>query len=96
MGEASGRYADCIILTEEDYRTENVNDIMEQIARGIAKDKEVYQIPNRGEAISLAFKLARAGDTVIITGKGHETSLCRGKIEYPWSDQEQVRQLLQS
>jgi len=43
-------------------------------------------INNRYQAIKKAIQIAKKNDTVIITGKGHEKSLCRGKKEYPWSD----------
>lgn len=94
MGNASAEFADVIILTEEDYRTEDVREIIEEIASGIPPDKEVHKIPNRQDAIEFALLTARLGDLVIITGKGHEKSLCRGKIEYPWSDQECVKKIL--
>ncbi|KKR02935.1 MAG: UDP-N-acetylmuramyl-tripeptide synthetase, partial [Microgenomates group bacterium GW2011_GWC1_39_12] len=54
----------------------------------------IHKIPNRKDAISYALSLAKENDTVMITGKGHEKSLCRGTIEYPWSDQETVRKIL--
>lgn len=91
MGRASGRYADVIILTEEDYRTEDVNTIIEEIASGIPAGKHVVRLPDRDEATAYALSEAKIGDTVIITGKGHEKSLARGKVEYPWSDQESVK-----
>ena len=94
MGAASSRYADMIVLTEEDYRTENVEDIMDAIEKGITPGKKVVRIPNRGEAIAFALRQAKSGDLIIITGKGHEKSLCRGTIEYPWSDQMAVRNTL--
>lgn len=90
MGKASGKYADVIVLTEEDYRTENVETIMDEITRGIEPGPQVYRFPNRQNAIDFAVKLAGPKDTVIITGKGHEQSLARGKKEYPWSDKEAV------
>lgn len=93
MGSASSAFADVIILTEEDYRTEDVNTIIEEIASGI-RVKEVYRYPDRSEAIRYALSLAKSGDTVVITGKGHERSMCRGTTENPWSDQEEVRKLL--
>lgn len=94
MGKASGTYADTIILTEEDYRTENVETIMDEIASGIPVYKDVHRFADRKEAIHYAMSLAKNGDTVMITGKGHEKSLCRGTHEYPWSDQETVRKVL--
>lgn len=94
MGESSSRWADMIVLTEEDYRTERVEAIMNQIAAGIAGNRKVHRFPNRGDAIAFALAQAAAGDVVVITGKGHERSLCRGNVEYPWSDQEEVRKIL--
>ncbi len=94
MGEASGRYADTIILTEEDYRTEDVEKIMNEIESGIPVGPTVYKIPQRGKAIAHAIALAKKGDCIIITGKGHEKSLCRGTVEYPWSDQKEVKRIV--
>jgi UDP-N-acetylmuramoyl-L-alanyl-D-glutamate--2,6-diaminopimelate ligase len=106
MGEASSRYSDVIILTEEDYRTEDPLIICEQIEKGINKaftkvkeiksdQKNVYTIIiDRQAAINNAIKIAEQGDLIIITGKGHEKSLCRGKKEYPWSDKKAVLAVL--
>lgn len=91
MGEASARFADRIILTEEDYRTEDPLEICRQIGEGVAASKKQFKvITDRAKAIKKGIALAKAGDVVIITGKGHEKSLCRGKTEYPWSDKESV------
>lgn len=94
MGKSSGKYADSIILTEEDYRTENVEHIMDDIQSGIAGSAPVERVPQRDRAIAYALAQARPGDLVIITGKGHEQSLCRGKKEYPWSDKRAVLKVL--
>lgn len=93
MGEVSGKYSDIIILTEEDYRTEDVQKICQQIASGI-KNKEYQIITNRQAAINQAVKIANANDVVVITGKAHEKSLCRGKTEYPWDEYEAVKKAL--
>lgn len=92
MGNAASSNADVIVLTAEDPRTENVNDIIEQIASGCKKAKLLYKIPDRQEAINFAInEIAKPNDLVIITGKGHEKSMCFGKTEYPWSDYEAVQ-----
>ena len=110
MGKISAQYADIIILTEEDYRTEDVNKIIEQIAEGCnrktknqkPKTKNTYQklkilrITDRQKAINQAIKLAGRGDLVLLTGKGHERSLCLGKREYLWSEHEAVKCALQA
>jgi len=93
MGKISGQYAKKIILTEEDYRTEDPVKICKQIASGIS-EKKYEIIVDRQEAIKKAISLAKSGDTVVITGKGHEKSLCRGKKEYPWNDQLAVFKVL--
>jgi len=96
MGKASGTYADVIVLTEEDYRTENIDTIMDEIAAGIPPGPQIYRYPNRQNAIDFATQLAKPGDLVIVTGKGHEKSLARGKTEYPWSDQSAVKKALKT
>lgn len=94
MGKASAKYCDLIVLTEEDYRTESVERIMDAIQKGIPASKNVVRFPLRADALAFAVKEARAGDLIIATGKGHEKSLCRGKTEYPWSDQQEFKKLL--
>ncbi len=100
MGEASGTYADLVIVTEEDYRDENPNKIAYEVAEGLMRKgfKEVSTedfgketqtftiIIDRKKAIEKAMEVAKKGDVVISTGKGHETSLCRGNKEYPWDE----------
>ena len=53
-----------------------------------------FRVPDRGEAIRLGIRLARRGDIVITCGKGHEQSMCFGKIEYPWDDRIAMRAAL--
>lgn len=96
MGKVSSQFSDYIILTEEDYRTEKPKDICYQISLGIKKDKPFDIIINREEAINKGIKMARKGDVVLLTGKSHEKSLCRGKVEYPWSEHEAVDKAINS
>lgn len=100
MGEASGTYADLVLLTEEDYRDEDPVKIANEIAEGLKKKgfkevqpddfgkktKEFTIIINRKKAIEKAIHIAQKNDAVIATGKGHEISLCRGDKEYPWDE----------
>lgn len=94
MGKASAKYSDIIVLTEEDYRTEQVEKIMDAIASKIPLEKELYRYPNRKDALVFALSQAKPGDLVIVTGKGHEKSLCRGTKEFPWSDQSEIKKIL--
>ncbi len=95
MGKASDKFSDTIILTEEDYRTEDPHLICQQIISGI-KNKNYQIILNRQKAINKAIETARKNDVVVITGKGHENSLCRGKIEYPWDEYEAVKKAIEN
>jgi UDP-N-acetylmuramoyl-L-alanyl-D-glutamate--2,6-diaminopimelate ligase len=96
--------ADITVLTAEDPRTENLKDINDEIERGWRdgkKEKKLFRFDNQEEnvnvrrkAIKKALELAESGDTVIITGKAHEKSLCFGDIEYDWNDIVETKRLL--
>jgi len=108
MGQESGKYADLAIITEEDYRTEDPEKIAREIAVGLENEgfknvspedfgkavKSYTSIVNRREAIKKALEIAKSGDIIVLTGKGHERSLCRGTIEYTWNDKEAVQSLI--
>jgi UDP-N-acetylmuramoyl-L-alanyl-D-glutamate--2,6-diaminopimelate ligase len=93
MGELGAALADLAVFTAEDPRTENVWTIIRQMKEKLSSDHDkVISIADREEAITFALQqLARKGDTVAILGKGHENSMCYGKVEYPWSDEAVVR-----
>lgn len=99
MGKVAAKGADLAILTAEDPRTEDVNKIIKEIAKGCRKaggieGKTFFKVPDRKEAIKLAVKKAKKGDIIVICGKGHEKSMCFGKTESPWSDQREARRTL--
>lgn len=94
MGSIADTTCDRVILTNEDPYDEDPRAIIEGIARGIKK-----QIPeiimDRREAIRKALSFAKAGDAVIITGKGTDPCICgpRG-AKIPWSDADVSREEL--
>jgi len=95
MGEVAGRLADLAVITAEDPRTEKVEDICQQIAEGVKRAGGKFKIIlDRTEAIAYAVNLAKKGDIVVVCGKGHEKSMCFGTTEFPWSDQETVKEAL--
>lgn len=99
MGHVAGRLADRIVITAEDPRTEDLEEIMEQIAvacraEGREEERDFWKIGDRGDAIQFAVDIAQAGDVVIAAGKGHEQSMCFGTVEQPWSDHDALRQAL--
>jgi UDP-N-acetylmuramoyl-L-alanyl-D-glutamate--2,6-diaminopimelate ligase len=98
MGEISGRLADFTVVTAEDPRTEDLDLINDAIVRGVRQSgagKLYAVVPDRAEAIQVAVDIAQPGDVVAAFGKGHERSMCYGTVEYPWSDQDAMRQALQ-
>lgn len=74
MGMAAGSIADYCIVTSDNPRTENPDEIINDILPGINQTKCPYDIiVDRMEAIKSALKMAQGGDVVVIAGKGHET-----------------------
>jgi UDP-N-acetylmuramoyl-L-alanyl-D-glutamate--2,6-diaminopimelate ligase len=99
MGRVAGELADITVVTAEDPRTEDLSAILAATVDGLrstgAREGESYhQVPDRFEAITLATRLARPGDVVIVCGKGHEQSMCFGGTEHPWDDREALRAAL--
>lgn len=114
MGEIAAKLADYTILTAEDPRTEDVREIIGEIAQGCIKvgitevdkrDKSLktlksgkkyfWRIADRQEAINFAIRnLANKGDVVLFCGKGHEKSMCYGKVEYPWDEKQAIYKAL--
>jgi UDP-N-acetylmuramoyl-L-alanyl-D-glutamate--2,6-diaminopimelate ligase len=82
QGEIAGRYADEVVVTEEDDRDMDGLAIMELIAAGAEKagkvrDKDLFLVHDRTEAIQFAINRAQSGDTVLLLGKGHEKDILR-------------------
>ncbi len=74
MGEAAAAHADSLVVTTDNPRFEEPEDIIADILPGIDQEKcPTEVIPDRRAAIRRAIDLARPGDTVLIMGKGHET-----------------------
>ena len=99
MAEISAELADLTVLTAEDPRTESLDEILEEMAigaisKGGREGKTFWRVPDRGEAIRFALRLARQGDIVLACGKGHEQSMCFGGREHLWDDRTAMRAAL--
>lgn len=99
MAETSAELADLTVLTAEDPRIESLDGILEEMAVGMRskggrEGENFWRVPDRGEAIKFALKLAQPGDIVLSCGKGHEQSMCFGKTEYLWDDRTAMRAAL--
>jgi UDP-N-acetylmuramoyl-L-alanyl-D-glutamate--2,6-diaminopimelate ligase len=99
QGRIAGEYADEMIICEEDDRQESPEAIMSDIAAGAlsagkTKDKDLFLIHDRPEAIRFAIGRAKKGDTVLLLGKGHEKTIEHADGEHPWDEAGQARAAL--
>lgn len=82
QGELAGRYADEVILTEEDDRDIDGQAILDEIAAGAeqagkVRDQTLFLVHDRTAAIEFTLRRAHLGDTVLLLGKGHEKTILR-------------------
>ncbi len=94
MAKVAGEYADRIIVTSDNPRTESPQAIIDDICRGFAADTDYQQEVDRKQAIARAVEQAGAGDIVLIAGKGHEQYQEINGIRHPFSDLDVCRELL--
>ena len=101
MGKIASEYCNQIILTDEDPFDENPDQILSEIESGAtsvkSKATSIKKILDRKEAIRTAIKDAKAGDTVVITGKGSELYMrVADNKKIPWSDKKIVLDVLKN
>jgi UDP-N-acetylmuramoyl-L-alanyl-D-glutamate--2,6-diaminopimelate ligase len=102
LGRLAGRFADIVIVTDEDPYDEDPISIMQAVAKGALSSgkhegENLWVVTDRRAAIKKALALSKAGDTVVITGKGAEQWLCvAGNKKIPWDDRTIAKELLQS
>ena len=95
MGEISGKVADYTIITSDNPRTENPEEIVEQIEKGIKKTSGKYEvIVDRKEAIEKAIKMANKNDIIVLAGKGHEPYQEINGKKYPFDERIIVREII--
>lgn len=106
MGALAARYADMVVVTDEDPVTEDpmaiINEVASGIPRGRPNTEEArkgegiwwWRIQNRRDGIAKALSMAKANDTVLITGKGGEHVMAIGDKLIPWNDVKVVREIL--
>ncbi|MEG0364796.1 MAG: UDP-N-acetylmuramoyl-L-alanyl-D-glutamate--2,6-diaminopimelate ligase [Erysipelotrichales bacterium] len=83
LGELAQKYSDCIILTQEDNRSESVEDVCANIAQGI-NNKEYVVINEREKAIEDAIGMAQSGDVILILGKANDKYNVVGNTPIPY------------
>ncbi len=95
MGAIAESKADYIVLTNDNPRTEAASKIIDDIKSGIKNIANVITEEDRHAAIHIAISQAKAGDVVLIAGKGHENYQLIGEKKYPFNDVEEVKQQLE-
>jgi UDP-N-acetylmuramoyl-L-alanyl-D-glutamate--2,6-diaminopimelate ligase len=101
MGRAAVEYSDVVVLTSDNPRTEDPMAILREVETGVHEalqvrsNVEYHLIADRREAIMSAVRLARAGDIVLIAGKGHEDYQILGTRKIHFDDREVAREAIQ-
>ncbi|MDR1776227.1 MAG: UDP-N-acetylmuramoyl-L-alanyl-D-glutamate--2,6-diaminopimelate ligase [Desulfovibrio sp.] len=94
MGKAVARYSDIAVLTSDNPRFEDPEDIMADVLPGLAEADKVITEPDRRAATALALDMLGEDDALLIAGKGHEDYQIVNGVKHRYSDQETVRELL--
>lgn len=98
MGAVAAELADLVVVTSDNPRSEDPLSIMNAVIGGVPQGyrDRVLSEPDRRRAFSVAFAHARAGDVVVIAGKGHETTQTIGAQVLPFDDRAVARELLEA
>ena len=94
MGEAATRLADVVVVTTDNPRGEDPMAIIADVLAGVPSPQGVVVEPDRAEAIRAAIGQARAGDVVVLAGKGHEDVQVFADRSVPFDDREVARAAL--
>jgi len=94
MGRIASQYADFVIVTSDNPRTEEPEQIVNEVVQGLLPTAKALLIVNREEAIQQALTMADPQDIILIAGKGHESYQQIGTKRFDFSDQDVVRKLL--
>lgn len=97
MGGIAAKYADRIVLTDDESYSEDPQSIRDQVREGIEQaggSIKLTELGDRREAIAKALSIAMKGDTVLITGMGHEQFRIVNGERLPWNDGDVVREIM--
>ncbi len=92
MGRIASAYADEVILTSDNCRSEAPEQILADILKGVDKEKSHTVIVDRRDAIEYGVRRAGRGDILILAGKGHETYEIQGSRRLPFDEREILRE----
>lgn len=95
MARVAEQFAEAVVVTDDNPRTEPSQQIIEQICQGAEHPQVLTVIPNRAQAIASTIAAARPGDVILLAGKGHENYQEIDGVRHPFSDIEQASLALQ-
>ena len=90
MASVAVRFATMAIFTSDNPRTEDPEAILDDVVAGVAGATNYLRISDRREAIRTAATLAKAGDIILVAGKGHEDYQIIGTVKHHFDDREEV------
>ncbi|MBP6977588.1 MAG: UDP-N-acetylmuramoyl-L-alanyl-D-glutamate--2,6-diaminopimelate ligase [Lentimicrobiaceae bacterium] len=95
MGRIAAEKSDRVILTSDNPRSEDPEEIIRQMLEGVEvrMKRKVVVITNRKEALRTASMMARPGDMILVAGKGHETYQEIKGIKYPFDDRQTMEEI---
>jgi len=96
MGDIAANYADKIVITNDNPRSEKPSEIIGQILQGVTRDEAVTVIENRENAVQWAISQAQPNDWILVAGKGHEDYQIIGDQTLPYSDRIWVAECLEA
>lgn len=98
MGRAAGQLADLVVVTDDNPRSEDPATIRAAMIEGVRQtgDTRWVEVGDRREAVALAVRQARPGDTVLVAGKGHEPGQEVGGVVHPFDDRAVLREAIES
>lgn len=94
MGRVAEQYADHVVVTDDNPRSEDPAQIVADISRGLFDKTKTHYEHDRSKAIRYALERAQRGDAVLVAGKGHEQYQIIGEQQLPFSDQAEVVEML--
>ncbi|MGC8544436.1 UDP-N-acetylmuramoyl-L-alanyl-D-glutamate--2,6-diaminopimelate ligase [Athalassotoga sp.] len=94
MGSMVQKYSDLMFLTNDNPKSEDPLKIIDEVMNGISDRSKLHVVPDRKQAIEMALKTWKAGDKVVIAGKGHERVQIFNGYEVPFKDRDVAFEIL--
>jgi UDP-N-acetylmuramoyl-L-alanyl-D-glutamate--2,6-diaminopimelate ligase len=94
MGKIAQDFADQVVITSDNPRSEDPREIVDMIVQGMLQSKQIHIELDRRRAIAFAIRQSKAGDTILVAGKGHEDYQDIGGVKHPFDDRTVVKEII--